>query len=117
MRSGFLIALAFVAALFVAAACRRDEPESQKTPRLVSVAVSETALELTVKGSAELHFRVAEADYAFNYSVDSPECLVRLSGKDGKVPSEFRISRIVPGTEKGLYTATLTDLGLDEDYT
>ena len=117
MRSGFLIALAFVAALFVAAACRRDEPESQKTPRLVSVAVSETALELTAKGSAELHFRVAEADYAFNYSVDSPECLVRLSGKDGKVPSEFRISRIVPGTEKGLYTATLTDLGLDEDYT
>ena len=116
MRLKIFVPLSFVAALFVTAACRSEEPEPEKTPRLVSVTVSETTFELPAEGSAELHFRVEEPDYAFNYSVDAPGCQIRLTGKDGKTPSEFRITRIVPGTEAGAYTAVLTDSGLGEEY-
>ena len=118
MRPRILISLTFVAALFVAAACRGDElePESGK-PRLLSVSVSETMLVLPAAGSVEVTFRVEEPGYAFNYSVNAPDCQVRLVGKDGKVPSEFQITRINPGPESGTYTALLTDLGVEEDYT
>ena len=111
-----LAPLSFVAVLLVAAACHHEEPAPEKTPRLVSVTVSETTFELPAEGSAELHFRVEEPDYAFKYSVDAPDCQVRLTGKDGKTPSGFRITRIVPGTEAGAYTAVLTDSGLGEEY-
>ena len=116
MRLKNLVSLSFVAALLVAAACHSEEPEPEKTPRLVSVTVSETTFELPAEGSAELHFRVEEPEYAFNYSVDASDCQIRLTGKDGKTPSEFRITRIVPGTEAGAYTAVLTDSGLGEEY-
>ena len=116
MRERILIPLSLVAAILLAAACRRDEPEPEKKPRLVSVTVSETLLELSPEGSAELHFRVEEPDYSFNYTVGAPACQVRLSGKDGKTPSEFRITRIVPGEEAGSYTAVLTDSGQSGVY-
>ena len=108
--------MTLLAALFVAAACHPDNPEPEKTNRLVSVSVSETTLVLSKGASVEVPFRVEEPGYAFNYAVESPQCQVRLMGKDGKVPSEFKISRIVPGAEAGVYTAVLTDSGLEEDY-
>lgn len=116
MRLKIHVPLSFVTALLVAAACHHDEPEPEKTPRLISVTVSETVFELPEEGSAELHFRVEDPDYTFHYSVDAPDCQVRLTGKDGKTPSEFRIARIVPGTEAGAYTAVLADAGLGEEY-
>ena len=108
--------MTLLAALFVAAACHPDNPEPEKTNRLVSVSVSETTLVLSKGASVEVSFRVEEPGYVFNYAVESPQCQVRLMGKDGKVPSEFKISRIVPGTEAGIYTAVLTDSGVEEDY-
>ena len=116
MRSWLKLAMALTAALFVAAACRREDPEPEKKDRLLSVSVPETTLVLQAGGSVEISFRVEEPGYAFNYAAESPQCQVRLMGKDGKVPSEFKISRIVPGTEAGVYTAVLTDTGLEEDY-
>ena len=112
-----LVPLTLVAVLFVAAACHKDEEEPEKKPRLVSVSVSESTLVLPAAGSVEVTFRVEEPGYAFNYSVNAPDCQVRLVGKDGKAPSEFQITRINPGPESGMYTALLTDLGVEEDYT
>ena len=116
LRSWSKVLLALTAALFVAAACRREDPEPEKKDRLLSVTVPETMLVLHAGGSVEISFRVEEPGYAFNYSVESPQCQVRLMGKDGKVPPEFKITRIVPGTEAGVYIATLTDSGEEEDY-
>ena len=116
MRLRFPVPLTLVAALLVAAACHRDEPEPVKTPMLVAVSVSETTFVIPSQGSVDVSFRVADPDYVFNYHVDEAACQVRLSAKDGKAPAEFRISRIVPGTEKGEYTATLVETGVEEDY-
>ena len=117
MRSWLKVSMALTAALFVAAACHREDPEPEKKEdRLLSVSVPETTLVLQAGESVEISFRVEEPGYVFNYAVESPQCQVRLMGKDGKVPPEFKITRIVPGTETGVYTATLTDLGEEEDY-
>ena len=118
MRLQWTIPLTLVAALFVAAACGGDdlEPVPSSQPRLLSVSVSETTLVLNSKGTVELPFRVEEPDYVFKYSPDAPDCQIRLTAKDGKAVTEFRISRIAPGAEKGSYTAFLTDLGVEDDY-
>ena len=118
MRPRFLIALTLVAALFVAAACRGDkiEPEPEKTGRLVSVTVPESTVVMPDKGSVEISFKVEDADYVFNYAAGTSGCQVRLTGKDGKTPAEFVISRITPGAEAGTYTAVLTDSGVEADY-
>lgn len=116
MRLRFPVPLTLVAALLVAAACHREDPEPVKTPLLVAVSVSETTFVIPSGGSVEVSFRVADPDYVFNYFVDEADCQVRLAAKDGKTPSEFRLSRIVAGTEKGEYTATLTETGEEEDY-
>ena len=109
--------ITFMAALFTAVACHEEQqPEPAQKPRLQSVSVSETSLVLPAEGSVEIPFRVEEPGYVFNYAVDDPNCQVQLKGKDGKTPAEFRISRIAPGTEPGLYTAVLTDLGVSTDY-
>ena len=106
-----------MAALFTAVACHEEQqPEPAQKPRLQSVSVSETSLVLPAEGSVEIPFRVEDPDYVFIYSVDDPSCQVQLKGKDGKTPAEFRISRIIPGAEPGLYTAVLTDLGVSTDY-
>ena len=116
MRLKFPVPLTLVAALLVAAACHREDPEPVKTPLLVAVSVSETTFVIPPGGSVEVSFRVADPDYVFNFFVDEADCQVRLAAKDGKAPSEFRLSRIVAGTEKGLYTATLSETGEEEDY-
>ena len=105
-----------MAVLFTAAACHEEQPAPEPEPRLKSVSVTETSLVLPAEGSVEIAFRVEDPDYVFNYAVDDSRCQVQLMGKDGKVPAEFRISRITPGTEAGLYTAVLTDLGVSTDY-
>ena len=118
MRPRCLIPLTLVAALFVAAACRGDkiEPEPEKKDRLVSVSVSETTVVMPEEGSVEISFKVEDPGYVFNYAAGTPGCQVRLSGKDGKAPSEFEISRITPGTEAGAYTAVLKETGVETDY-
>ena len=105
-----------MAVLFTAAACHEEQPAPEPEPRLKSVSVTETSLVLPAEGSVEIAFRVEDPDYVFNYAVDDSRCQVQLMGKDGKVPAEFRISRITPGAEAGLYTAVLTDLGVSTDY-
>jgi hypothetical protein len=114
----FSFVLSAAAALVVAAACHQEEPvpEPVREPRLFSVSVSEADLVMPVGGSLELHFRVDEPDYAFNGDVDATDCQIRLAGKDGAAPAEFRMTRVVPGEEAGSYTAVLTDAGLDVDY-
>ena len=52
------VSMALTAALFVAAACRREDPEPEKKDRLLSVTVSETTLVLQSGGSVEISFRV-----------------------------------------------------------
>ncbi|MBR2227347.1 MAG: CotH kinase family protein [Bacteroidales bacterium] len=117
MHTRFFRHITFMAALFAAVACHEEQqPEPTQKPRLQSVSVSETSLVLPAEGSVEIPFRVEEPGYVFNYAVDDPNCQVQLKGKDGKTPAEFRISRIAPGTEPGLYTAVLTDLGVSTDY-
>ena len=105
-----------VAALFGAVACHEDRIEPEPEPRLNSVTISTAKLVLPAEGSVEIPFRVEDPGYVFNYSADDPKCQVQLKGKDGKTPAEFRISRIIPGAEPGLYTAVLTDLGVSTDY-
>ena len=105
-----------MAALFAVAACHEEQPAPEPEPRLQSVSVTETSLVLPVEGSVEIDFRVEEPGYVFNYSVDDSRCQVQLKGKDGKTPTEFRLSRITAGSEPGLYTAVLTDLGVSTDY-
>ena len=105
-----------MAVLFTAAACHEEQPAPEPEPRLKSVSVTETSRVLPAEGSVEIAFRVEDPDYVFNYAVDDSRCQVQLMGKDGKVPAEFRISRITPGAEAGLYTAVLTDLGVSTDY-
>lgn len=109
------IAWIFLGALSLAA-CHREEPVPETKDRLLSVSVPDSTLVLQAGESVGLPFRVEDPGYVFDYAVDSPQCQVRLVGKDGKAPTEFRISRIVPGTEKGAYVATLTDLAVEEDY-
>ena len=116
MRPKIILPLTLVAALFVAAACHRDEIEPAKNDRLVSVSVSEKAVVLPPGGSVDITLHVEETGYVFNYAASSPDCQVRLSGKNGKTPSEFGITRIIPGAESGTYTVRLTDLGVETDY-
>lgn len=116
MRSGSIVALTLLAALFGAAACHREDPEPEVQPRLLSVSVSEKTLVLPANESMTFTFRVEEPGYVFNYTVEAPGCQVRLSGKDGKTPSEFKITRILPGAEAGTYTAVVTDAGVETDY-
>ena len=116
MRFRFLASWAILAVPLVAVSCHRDEPEPEQPPRLFSVSVSEASLVLPVGGSVEFPFKVDEPDYPFNYSLGSTLCQIRLVGKDGKAPEEFRLERIVPAEEPGSYTAILTDAGLDVDY-
>ena len=116
MRLKFFVHLSLVAALFGAVACHEDEIEPEPEPRLQSVSVSASTLVLSAEGSVEVPFTVVEPGYAFNYSADDPKCQVQLKGKDGKTPTEFRISRITPGATRGSYTAVLTDLGLGKAY-
>ncbi len=116
MHLRFFAHLSLVAALFGAVACHEDRIEPEPEPRLNSVTISTAKLVLPAEGSVEIPFRVEDPGYAFNYSADDPKCQVQLKGKDGKAPAEFRISRITPGAEPGLYTAVLTDLGVSTDY-
>ena len=116
MHLRFFAHLSLVAALFGAVACHEDRIEPEPEPRLNSVTISTAKLVLPAEGSVEIPFRVEDPGYAFNYSADDPKCQVQLKGKDGKTPAEFRISRITPGAEPGLYTAVLTDLGVSTDY-
>ena len=116
MRLKLFVRLSLVAALFGVVACHEEQVGPEPEPRLLSVSVSATTLVLSEDGSVEVPFRVEEPDYAFNYSADDPKCQVLLKGKDGQTPAEFRISRITPGTERGSYTAVLTDLGVSTDY-
>ena len=115
MRPGLRVPSVLLAVLLVAA-CHPDEIESGKEPRLVSVSVSESTVVIPSLGSVDVTFRVEEPDYVFNYYLEEADCQVRLTAKDGKALSEFRLSRIVRGTEKGEYTATLTDSGVEVDY-
>jgi CotH protein. len=116
MHLRFFAHLSLVAALFGAVACHEDRIEPEPEPRLNSVTISTAKLVLPAEGSVEIPFRVEDPGYVFNYSADDPKCQVQLKGKDGKTPAEFRISRIIPGAEPGLYTAVLTDLGVSTDY-
>ena len=116
MHLRFFAHLSLVAVLFAAVACHEDRIEPEPEPRLNSVTISTAKLVLPAEGSVEIPFRVEDPGYAFNYSADDPKCQVQLKGKDGKAPAEFRISRITPGAEPGLYTAVLTDLGVSTDY-
>ena len=116
MHLRFFAHLSLVAALFGAVACHEDRIEPEPEPRLNSVTISTAKLTLPAEGSVEIPFRVEDPGYVFNYSADDPKCQVQLKGKDGKTPAEFRISRITPGAEPGLYTAVLTDLGVSTDY-
>ena len=116
MHLRFFAHLSLVAALFGAVACHEDRIEPEPEPRLNSVTISTAKLVLPAEGSVEIPFRVEDPGYVFNYSADDPKCQVQLKGKDGKTPAEFRISRITPGAEPGLYTAVLTDLGVSTDY-
>lgn len=116
MHLRFFAHLSLLAALFGAVACHEDRIEPEPEPRLNSVTISTAKLVLPAEGSVEIPFRVEDPGYAFNYSADDPKCQVQLKGKDGKTPAEFRISRIIPGAEPGLYTAVLTDLGVSTDY-
>ena len=116
MHIRFFRHIPLVAVLFAAVACHEEQPVPDPEPRLKSVSVTETSLVLSEDGSAEIAFRVEEPGYVFNYSMDDPQCQVQLKGKDGKTPVEFRITQITPGTEPGLYTAVLTDLGVSTDY-
>ena len=116
MHLRFFAHLSLVAALFGAVACHEDRIEPEPEPRLNSVTISTAKLTLPAEGSVEIPFRVEDPGYVFNYSADDPKCQVQLKGKDGKAPAEFRISRITPGAEPGLYTAVLTDLGVSTDY-
>ena len=117
MRPRFFVHLSLLAALFGVAACHEDSVEPDPEARLQSVSVSATTLVLPAEGSVEVPFRVEDPGYVFNYSVDDPKCQVQLKGKDGKVPTEFRLSRITPGAEQGSYIAVLTDQGVSTDYT
>ena len=116
MHLRFFAHLSLVAALFGAVACHEDRIEPEPEPRLKSVTISTAKLTMPEEGSVEIPFRVEDPGYVFNYSADDPKCQVQLMGKDGKTPTEFRISRITPGAEPGLYTAVLTDLGVSTDY-
>ena len=116
MRTRVLVPSVLLAALLVAAACHPDEIEPGKEPRLVSVSVSETTVVIPSAGSVDFTFRVEEPDYVFNYYLGEADCQIRLASKDGKALTEFRLSRIVRGTERGEYTATLTDSGKEADY-
>ena len=116
MRPRIPVVLTLMAALLVAAACHSDEVELKMEPRLLSVSVSESTLVMPAEGSVEFSFQVEEPDYVFNYTAGASDCQVRLVGKDGKTPPEFAITRIVPGTESGTYTAVLTVTGVEEDF-
>ena len=116
MHLRFFAHISLVAALFGAVACHEDRIEPDPEPRLNAVTVSTEPLVLPAEGSVEVTFRVDEPGYVFNYAADDPKCQVQLKGKDGKTPTEFRISRITAGTTPGSYTAVLTDLGVNTDY-
>ena len=89
---------------------------SDPEPQLTAIHVSETELVLPPGGSVSVSFTVNTPSYAFNYTVSSSDCQVRLMQAGGVVPVGFMLTEIIPGEVKGAYSATLTDTGTGAVY-
>ena len=94
---------------FLLLACSEKEEEPVVTaPRIRSVSVAETSLELPSGGSAVLPFSVEDKDAAIG------EVKLLLSG--GQEPVDFHIKEVTAGPELGSYQAVVEDAGLGSEY-
>ena len=115
MMKGRWIGWAALLAL-VLVSCSKDQIETEPEARLKSITVSATTLILPVEGNAELPFTVRDPGFAFNHSVSSPDCQIKLARMDGTEPSFYHLSGVVKGSEFGSYTAIIQDDNLDATY-
>ena len=108
---------AYVAAVVLAFACVKPAPDpelppekepEQQGPVLRSITLIDNAVTLEPGGSAELHFKVEDADYKFDK--------VSLLGTDGNVPSRFHLESFKPDSEQGRYIAVIQNDTSDESY-
>lgn len=112
-RTGRILAL--LALLLLGAACRHDEiVEAPDTLKYVLVLGS--SITLPQNGSAELSFRIKDEGYPLNIDLGSPACQVRLQMRDGSEPVYFGITALARADEPGLYLATISDKGVETDY-
>ena len=94
---------------FLLLACSEKEEEPVVTaPRIRSVSVAKTSLELPSGGSAVLPFSVEDKDAAIG------EVKLLLSG--GQEPVDFHIKEVTAGPELGSYLAVVEDAGLGSEY-
>ena len=94
---------------FLLLACSGKEEEPVvTTPKVRSVSVAETSLELPSGGSAVLPFSVEDKDAVIG------EVKLLLSG--GREPVDFHIKEVTAGPEPGAYQAVVEDAGLGGEY-
>ena len=116
MKAGRWFRFGFLLAGLCLTACARKELVPERVPELLSVRVSENELVLPAQESATFTFKVQDADYSFNYDVNSSSCQVSLMGPGGTKPSVFSLVEVVPGEEAGTYSARVKDNGKAEVY-
>ena len=80
---------------------------------LHSVTVEESVVKLPVGGSAEVRFRVNEADYSFDLVKD----VVLYAGKGPFLASkDFYLESVLEDAEPGCYRAVIADRSVSDDY-
>ena len=106
------VAILVVAAF--AACCKGDETIVEEAV-FKTITPVETELVIKQGGSVDLNFSVDDPGFVFDYNVNSSGFQVVLRA-NGDTPEYYSITGIAKGAEKGEYVATITDLGIENDY-
>lgn len=100
--------------MLLAGGCNEPEPISEE-PVLNRILVQTDMIEIAPGEMAELKFTVEDADYSFNFDVNSGACQVYLVNQTGKAPVYYKLSSVKQSGE-GTYSAILEDLKIEKIY-
>ena len=114
-RISLLIRNIAIAAVAILAVCCKGEKTISEDAIFRTITTAETELTIQPGGSVSLNFSITDPGYVFDYNVNSPGFQVVLR-TGGTTPNLYAITSVTKRAEKGSYTATITDLGIDPEY-
>ena len=98
-------------------ACGRKELiPPQPEPQLKKITVQQTPVTLNPGESAQIHFTVQDAFYAFSLSVGAPGSQLRLITARASTPAEVQLQSVTADVVPGSYTAVIADTGTEKEY-
>lgn len=103
--------------LFLLVGCGQKESISPQTdPHLKKITVKETFITLNSDESAQIHFTVEEASYAFSLGVGTPGSQLQLLTGSASIPAEVQLQSVTADAVPGSYTAVIADKGTEREY-